>query len=91
MMTKCRECGKEVSNQASTCPHCGVSKPCSSAYRKSSELPWKIIAGVLMVIPMIAAGASKIGIIPQWTDSFAYIMIGVGAVGLIIVFAKGLG
>lgn len=23
----CRECGKEVSDQAKSCPHCGVSKP----------------------------------------------------------------
>ena len=26
-MVKCRECGKEVSDQAKTCPHCGIAKP----------------------------------------------------------------
>jgi predicted RNA-binding Zn-ribbon protein involved in translation (DUF1610 family) len=23
MLTKCRECGKDVSTEANTCPHCG--------------------------------------------------------------------
>lgn len=27
----CRECGKEVSTEATTCPHCGVSQPTKSA------------------------------------------------------------
>ncbi|MDA1380576.1 hypothetical protein PCI56_13395 [Plesiomonas shigelloides subsp. oncorhynchi] len=26
-MTKCRECGKDVSTEAKVCPHCGVEKP----------------------------------------------------------------
>lgn len=26
-MTKCRECGKDVSKAAPTCPHCGVKRP----------------------------------------------------------------
>ncbi|MDA1380491.1 zinc ribbon domain-containing protein [Plesiomonas shigelloides subsp. oncorhynchi] len=26
-MTKCRECGKDVSTEAKVCPHCGVENP----------------------------------------------------------------
>ena len=26
-LTKCRECGKDVSTDAATCPHCGVADP----------------------------------------------------------------
>lgn len=26
-MVKCKECGKEVSNKADKCPHCGISSP----------------------------------------------------------------
>ena len=47
-LTKCRECGKEVSTEAKACPHCGASKPAPS-----QASPWvgavvlaAIIAGV---------------------------------------------
>ena len=26
-LTRCRECGKDVSTDAATCPHCGVADP----------------------------------------------------------------
>jgi hypothetical protein len=30
-LAQCRECGKDVSSEAPTCPHCGVSQPARSA------------------------------------------------------------
>ena len=30
-LVKCRECGSEVSDSATTCPHCGVSGPAGMA------------------------------------------------------------
>lgn len=39
-MGKCRECGAEVSDQAKTCPKCGVSKPV-----KKTSLLVKLLAG----------------------------------------------
>lgn len=30
-LTKCKECGKEVSSSATKCPHCGVSNPAVTA------------------------------------------------------------
>lgn len=28
-LVSCRECSRDVSNEAKTCPHCGVSDPAS--------------------------------------------------------------
>ena len=36
---KCRECGKDVSTEAATCPQCGVSQPARSATPPSQETP----------------------------------------------------
>ena len=41
-IAKCRECGAEVSDQAKTCPKCGVSAPV-----KKTSLFVKLIAGVI--------------------------------------------
>lgn len=38
-LKKCRECGKEVSSQAKTCPNCGINKP----VRGISFVAWSII------------------------------------------------
>lgn len=44
-MTKCKECGKEVSTSADTCPHCGIKKPGASAKEA-------VIGGVAILIAM---------------------------------------
>ncbi len=41
-LTKCKECGKEVSTNAKTCPHCGVKNPGVSAK--------DMVLGLLVVI-----------------------------------------
>lgn len=46
-MGKCRECGAEVSDQAKTCPKCGVSRP----VRKTSKLTW---LATLVIVPVVA-------------------------------------
>jgi len=46
-MTKCRECGKEVSTGANKCPHCGCSYPAVS--QKAHGVIW-LIAIVIAVI-----------------------------------------
>ena len=33
-MTRCRECGAEVSTAAAVCPHCGVRDPASASARE---------------------------------------------------------
>ena len=48
-MTACRECGREVSDQAGNCPHCGIDRP-GSTWSKG-----KTAAVVLCVLLLIAA------------------------------------
>lgn len=42
-LVACKECGREVSDQAGACPHCGVS------IRKSKRVLLKAAGAVLMV------------------------------------------
>ena len=53
-MVKCRECGQEVSDQAETCPHCGIKHP------KKKANGCLIIIGllVLFVIIIVVGGNS---------------------------------
>lgn len=54
----CRECGQQVSTEAATCPHCGVSDPTGAAReaaRKKSEKDTKETQGCL--------GCAGIGIV----------------------------
>ena len=54
-MAKCRECGTEVSEEAKTCPKCGISKPV-----KKTSLLVKLLAGLfgLAVLGNIIGGLS---------------------------------
>ena len=49
-MVKCRECGKDVSNEAKTCPHCGVATP---APESKFGLYVKLGLGAVLVIAMV--------------------------------------
>ncbi len=47
-LKKCRECGKEVSSEAKSCPHCGVSTPVTpSASGCMSTILVLVIVGIL--------------------------------------------
>lgn len=48
-LTKCRECGKEISTEAKACPHCGAKPP----YKPS--LAFVLIAGLLVVFGIKAS------------------------------------
>lgn len=43
-LTKCKECGHEVSNQAKTCPQCGAPMP-----KRTSLVTW-LVAGLLGLV-----------------------------------------
>lgn len=45
-MAKCRECGKEVSSEAETCPHCGIEKPA----RKSGLKKFATWAAIIVAV-----------------------------------------
>ena len=49
-LVKCSECGKEVSNAAKMCPHCGVANP---APPSRLELYLKLGLGAVIVIGMV--------------------------------------
>lgn len=60
-MTKCRECGKDVSTEAKVCPHCGVENPgipVDSAKKengkesKSSIFGW--VVGIIIMVFLFA-------------------------------------
>ncbi|MBA3560055.1 MAG: hypothetical protein H0W30_15820 [Gemmatimonadaceae bacterium] len=46
----CRECGREVSAQANTCPHCGVSAPANNALAAAGALQSLQSCGCLMTL-----------------------------------------
>lgn len=38
-MSRCRECGKEVSTEAQSCPHCGAMDPTGVGLKHSAKTP----------------------------------------------------
>ena len=51
-MTACRECGKEVSNKAKSCPHCGAKNP---GRKKPKGIGWG--PGCLIIIALFGVFA----------------------------------
>jgi hypothetical protein len=49
-LTTCRECQKEVSTEAATCPNCGTPKP---ANRPGAVPRWAKILGAIVVVVLI--------------------------------------
>ncbi len=56
-LKKCRECGKEVSSGAKTCPHCGVSRP----VKTNSIWSWllAIVVGVIIYQAIVGPSSSS--------------------------------
>jgi len=48
-MTKCRECGKDVSSSARRCPQCGADDPDKTGYYVSFAITLGIIAFVIWI------------------------------------------
>ena len=45
-LMNCKECSKEISDKAATCPHCGAPVPKKKADLKKGAFAWIIILGV---------------------------------------------
>lgn len=58
-MAKCRECGKEVSSEAETCPHCGIKKPVKPTASSAQIGCLSIIVLVALVSIFMPSGDSK--------------------------------
>ena len=50
----CKECGKDVSERAETCPHCGVKRPLQSAFLRGSSDLVKALAALGCLLPLLA-------------------------------------
>ncbi len=44
-LTKCKECGEQISTKAETCPKCGAKPP-----KKTSLITWIVLAFVVFVV-----------------------------------------
>lgn len=61
-MTKCKECGNDVSTEAKTCPHCGVDNPgLTTEVEKKAEKKESMssMIGSALFLGMIVFGVSK--------------------------------
>jgi hypothetical protein len=63
---RCKECGKEVSADSKTCPHCGKAQPTSgllsSVWSRFRALPVKVqvaIAGVVLLVGLISSSSEN--------------------------------
>jgi hypothetical protein len=64
-MIPCEQCGKEISDIASTCPHCGAQTRFSVEYR---ALIFNNIARILLIVGIFLAGWSAF----QWSLDMTY-------------------
>lgn len=63
-MTTCQECGKDVSDQARACPHCGTPGP-ADASPSPRKLPrWVIPAAGVALVALAALIGVQTGLIP---------------------------
>ncbi len=87
-LTKCRECGGEVSDWARSCPHCGAPRPGNPAWRgtgfewRSAQTSW----GYPLI--HVAFGRDAQG---KYRVAKGIIAIGQFAVGLIAIAQFGVG
>ena len=53
-LVKCRECGEEVSDEAITCPHCGVNNP--SGKKGCFDFIWYVIVCLAVAVLLVIIG-----------------------------------
>jgi hypothetical protein len=52
-IVKCRECGKDVSSQAETCPHCGIRAP--APHKTNAARDTLILFGIGALVIFVGA------------------------------------
>jgi DNA-directed RNA polymerase subunit RPC12/RpoP len=52
-MKPCRECGTEVSDQASKCPQCGIAKPVMKPKRSIRKIILGVIVGSAVIVAIV--------------------------------------
>ncbi len=88
-LTPCKECGREISNSAATCPHCGVALPALTDTEKAQLVKLSMMArsrhlgGAMFLFGFLGLGAialttgSRELFVTFW--DFAKWLMGVGA------------
>ena len=51
-MSNCKECGKQVSTTATTCPNCGASEPTEKKEKNKKIRIWGLILGLILFFPL---------------------------------------
>ncbi len=87
-LTICRECGKEVSTEAPTCPHCGAPRPADPNWQ-GWGFEWKS-EGAYWGYPLVhvAFGRDARG---NWRIAKGVIAIGQFAIGVVTIAQFGVG
>lgn len=65
MLVKCKECGKEISDQAITCPHCGAPTP--KVEEDKDKKKGSCLYAIFIVIVLFVVGLVlwDVGVKPQ--------------------------
>lgn len=58
-LVSCRECGKRVSDEAQTCPHCGITNPAPPPTPPSATRGYVWIAIIVAVIAVVVIGSQS--------------------------------
>lgn len=66
-LIKCKECGKEISTQAASCPHCGAVRFVPKTKAKTSGCTWLVLVvlGVPVLIAIFAGSSGQRSTTPQ--------------------------
>jgi hypothetical protein len=98
----CEECGKQISDRAYTCPHCGLRRLVGYEYRSR----WTILGLPLVHAAfgrdlatgrrrvakgVIAIGDQAIGVVAVGSGAFGLLAIGGGAIGVIAIGGAAIG
>lgn len=72
-LIKCKECGKEISDQATTCPNCGAKT--ETANKKQEQNTYFIFAIISMIITVIAFFINPYGLLSIIAITFSIVCI----------------
>jgi len=89
-MTKCNECGGQVSDAAATCPHCGAAAPAMTQKQKVDTIiaikraaygrmgGWLFFSGILWLILVGGTGQGGAAVVEAWGLAKWLIIAGAG-------------
>ncbi len=58
-LIKCKECGKEISNKADACPHCGFKQPKAPGFASFLRIMFLVVIAIVMLPFMVMCMSSR--------------------------------